>query len=236
MTTPKTRHPGQLTMSPEEMWTCIRGNTQNWGVEGYEVPRHYFDHYQAKWAKEREKIKKEHKALWPPKDWPKSKEGDTQIPPQRLNFIDEVIKHANSYNDAEKSKEKYEALAPKGIFSGPKKVEKDTKKRQNFLDEEKKEKERRDALPKLQEWKVDPIAKAKEKWDEAEKSKKTETQKNIERYTKEKPQWPRCDRVTIVADAEYVGETIPFYNTFTKEGESADKKALFFPKVNNILL
>ena len=32
-----------------------------------------------------------------------------------------------------------------------------------------------------------------------------------------------------MSDAEYVGERIPFYNTFAKEGETIDKKNLFYP-------
>lgn len=229
MSTPKAETSSHYKLTPEEMWTCVRGTSQNWGIEGYEVPRNYFDFYQARWVKEREQIKKEHKSLWPPKDWPKSKEGDTQIPPRRINFIDEVVKHANSYNDEAKSKERYEQLAPKGIFEPPKKKE-IIDVRKKFLDEEKDKKEKMAALPKIQEWKVSGIEKAQEQIKEDEAKKKTETQKNIEKYTKDKPQWPRCDRVTIVADAEYVGETIPFYNTFTKEGESVDKNKLFFPK------
>ena len=59
---------------------------------------------------------------------------------------------------------------------------------------------------------------------------KTQLQKDKERYSKDKPQWPRCDRVSVLSEAQYLGETIPFYYTFTKEGEEVDKKKLFFPK------
>ena len=58
---------------------------------------------------------------------------------------------------------------------------------------------------------------------------KPQIEKDKEKYTKDKPQWPRCDRVSIMSDAEYAGERIPFYNTFKKEGENVDKDKLFFP-------
>ena len=49
---------------------------------------------------------------------------------------------------------------------------------------------------------------------------------------KTRPQTARCDRVTIVADAEFVGEQIPFYNTAPQE--NVEKKKLFYPDKNPI--
>ena len=43
---------------------------------------------------------------------------------------------------------------------------------------------------------------------------------------RERPATSRCDRVTVVADAEYVGEQLPFYNTYHSEKD--EKKDLFF--------
>ena len=70
--------------------------------------------------------------------------------------------------------------------------------------------------------------------EEDEKKKMTTVEKNKARYTKNNPQWPRCDRVTIVADADYCGEQVPFYKTFYKEDiDESDKKKqpLFFPSI-----
>ena len=103
--------------------------------------------------------------------------------------------------------------------------------RDKFLEDEKNKKKRLEELPKVQEWKAASIEKAKEAWEEAEKKIVPQTEKDKQRYPKDKPQWPRCDRVTIVADAEYVGEQIPFYGVKNKPGdeEKDDKKKEFNP-------
>lgn len=215
-------------ITPEEMWNCRNSDGGNWGIEGYKPPRKYFDYNYEKWKKEREEIKNgKKKAEWPPKDWPKPKGDDKAVPPKRLNFIDEAVKLANSFNDPVKSKELYDSLSPKGIFE-PKKPKEIRDVRSDFLDHEKKENERKAALPKVQEWKQAAIEAAGQKVVEFEKSKKTQTEKNISRYTKDKPLWSRCDRVTIMADSEHIGEQIPFYNSYAKEG--AKPESLFFPK------
>ena len=102
--------------------------------------------------------------------------------------------------------------------------------REKFLKEEKEKKEKQAALPKIQEWKVNAIEDAQKNIEEMKSKERDKLEVYKERYTKEKPQWPRCDRVTIVADSEYVGEQIPFYNTYAKEGEQIDKNKLFMPK------
>ena len=28
-------------ITPEEMWQCIKGSSQNWGIEGYEITKKY---------------------------------------------------------------------------------------------------------------------------------------------------------------------------------------------------
>ena len=59
-------------------------------------------------------------------------------------------------------------------------------------------------------------------------------QKNLERYPKEKPWWPRADRVTVTSDAEYMGEQVPFYyNNSKDEGEKGKK--LFYPNKEYVL-
>lgn len=51
----------QYKITPEEMWNCIKGSSQNWGIEGYEIAKKYFDYRQVLWHKKREKILKDHK-------------------------------------------------------------------------------------------------------------------------------------------------------------------------------
>ena len=215
-------------ITPEEMWSCMHGSSETWGIEGYEVPKKYYDYHQVKWYQEREKILNQHKRVWPPEDWPKDKENDKKIPPKRPNFLDAYIKWANSFNDPKRSEEVKQNLESRGTFK-PLEPKAYPNLRERFLKNEKEKKEKMANIPQIQEWKQQGIENAKTRLDEANAKKKTQWEKDKERYTKEKPQWPRCDRVTIVADAEYVGEQIPFYNTFKKEGEEVDKNKLFWP-------
>ena len=216
-------------ITPEEMWQCVKGSSQNWGIEGYEIARKYYDYHQVKWMQERKKILDQHKRVWPPQDWPKAKDEDKLIPPRRPNFLDYYIKWANSFNDEKKSEEVKQSLEGRGTFKMP-----DPKKpmnlREKFLSYEKEKKEKFDALPKIQYWKENAIDDAKKNIEEQKAKEKTQLEKDKERYSKDKPQWPRCERVSVLSDAQYIGETIPFYYTFTKEGEEVDKKKLFFPK------
>lgn len=217
-------------ITPEEMWTSIRGETQNWGIEGYVVPRLLFDYNQVKWQQKREEILNAHKRQWPPKDWPKEKDSEKRVPPQRLNYIDEVVKLAKSYNDPVKSEEVKANLEAKGHpIDKPNEPKPQINVRQKYLEYEKEKKEKRAALPQIPEWKAEGFQSVQTKIDEDEKAKKPLDQKLKEKYTKEKPLWPRCDRITVLADAEFVGEQIPFYNTFKKEGDDPKSKKLFFP-------
>lgn len=218
----------QYKITPEEMWNCIKGSSQNWGIEGYEIAKKYFDYRQVLWYKKREKILKDHKKEWPPQDWPKDKESDKLVPPKRINFIDEQIAWANSFNDPKKSEELKESLESRGTFKYP-----DPKQypnlRDKFLKEEKEKKEKFDQLPKIQPWKENGIENAKQKIEEAKSKVKTQWEKDKERYPKEKPWWPRADRVTVTSEAEHCGENVPFYNNNSKDDDDKDKKKLFFP-------
>ena len=229
--TPTSTYRSKLTyrITPEEMWQCIKGSSQNWGIEGYEIPKKYYDYHQVKWQQERAKILERHKRVWPPQDWPKSKDEDKLVPPHRPNFIENYIKWANSFNDEKKSEEIKESLEGRGTFKMPE-PKKPLNLRDKFLSDEKEKKEKFEALPKIQYWKEDPIEKAKANIEEQKSKVKTQIQKDKERYSKEKPQWPRCERVSVLADAQYIGENVPFYYTFRKEGEEVDKNKLFFPK------
>lgn len=91
------------TLTVDEMWNLVKGGNNNWGIEGYEVPRRYADDiHAAKWKREVEKmIKNPTKGIvWPPKD----KEGNPFFP-KRPNFLDEVIKWSNSFYNKEKAEE-----------------------------------------------------------------------------------------------------------------------------------
>jgi len=197
-------------ITPEEMWNCIKGSTQNWGIEGYQITKKYYDYRQVKWLQERERILKAHKKEWPPQNWPKDKESDKLVPPKKTNFIDDQIKWANSFNDPKKSDEIKESLESRGTF---KEREKKTypNLRDKFLKDEKEKKEKFDQLPKIQPWKENAIEEAKRKMEEDKGKIKSQYQKNLEKYPKEKPWWPRADRITVTSEAEYMGENVPFY-------------------------
>ena len=51
----------QYKITPEEMWQCVKGSSQNWGIEGYEIAKKYYDYHQVKWYQERKKILDQHK-------------------------------------------------------------------------------------------------------------------------------------------------------------------------------
>ena len=106
-------------ITPEEMWQCVKGSSQNWGIEGYEIARKYYDYHQVKWMQERKKILDQHKRVWPPQDWPKAKDEDKLVPPRRPNFLDYYIKWANSFNDEKKSEEVKQSLEGRGTFKMP---------------------------------------------------------------------------------------------------------------------
>jgi len=52
------------------------------------------------------------------------------------------------------------------------------------------------------------------------KKKLNEAERMKEKYTG-KGSLPKADRITVAADSEHVGEKLPFYNTYKKEGEEA---------------
>ena len=222
-------------ITPEEMWNCIKGSSQNWGIEGYQIARKYYDYHQVKWLQERERILKAHKKEWPPQNWPKDKESDKLVPPKKTTFIDDQIKWANSFNDQKKSDELKESLESRGTF---KEREKKTypNLREKFLKDEKEKKEKFEQLPKIQPWKENAIEDAKRKIEEDKAKIKTQFQKDLEKYPKEKPWWPRADRITITSEAEYMGENVPFYYNNSKDGgDEKDKKNLFFPKKEKLM-
>ena len=74
-------------LTPEEMYK-LNSHQLEYGIEGYEIPRKYNDHHQCVWARKREKILSSHKHIWPPEDWPRSKEDENiKVKPKRKTFL-----------------------------------------------------------------------------------------------------------------------------------------------------
>jgi hypothetical protein len=76
----------------EDMWGIAKGDTGNWGIEGYEIHRQYYDCLKSK--KNRDiwndiTSNKSKPGLWPPK-LPKDS-NDKIIWPKRPNFITDVF-------------------------------------------------------------------------------------------------------------------------------------------------
>jgi hypothetical protein len=230
---------GNKSLTINEMWSCVKGDDKNWGIDGYEPQTEYFDHKQTMWHKKRAEILKDHKRVWPPPDWPKDKETEKSVPPKRPNYLDQVYKWSNSFYDPQKAKDVTERLAehnrPIDKKPEPKKL---IDKRKQFLERQEEIEKARKERPALPDYKNEAIEKVKEKIETYNKENpQTPFQKIVEKY-KKKGSLPLCDRVTVVADAEHVGEKNPFYNTFKKEGEEPQsddgkkkKNKLFFPNV-----
>ena len=245
----KSKRKNQYTLTPEEMWKTVK-KENSFGIEGYEAPRKYYDFYRRKEEIRREGLLKQRapKHEWPPKEWKGTDSNGDEIikKPHRPNFLDDVENWANSYNGLPKGGDmlqfKQDAIekAKERNEKYPMPVKAYRNQRKEFLknlDDKKELKERLEGVVSgdaTQSNKQDQIQKVKEMVEEDEKKKMTTVEKNKARYTKNNPQWPRCDRVTIVADAEYCGEQVPFYKTFYKEDiDESDKKKqpLFFPSI-----
>ena len=175
-------------LTPEEMYN-LNSKHLDIGIEGYKIPRKYNDHHKCVWERKRAKILTEHRHIWPPEDWPKSKEDENiKVKPKRKTYLDDLYKWCNSYYDKERAEAVIEA----------KNLDVKDYVKPLFID-----KKRR----------TDPIEKIRKRY-------------------KEKPQTARCDKVSVVSEAQYLGENVPFYDTYVPEGEELDKKKLFFPSKN----
>ena len=219
-----------INITPEEVYK-LSSREIDWGIEGYNIPRYYFDYQYEIWKRQRaDIINRKTKSEWPPKDWPKTKDEGKRIPPKRKNFLDEVQEWSRSFYNEQRAKDILERKP--GIDKEyVKKTEKDTKKRDEFLKREKEKatwKKERDAF--VPDYKSQGLDKIKEDIKTHNKEKEVPyTVRMKKKYIKGKEQFPRCDRVTVVADAEFVGEQIPFYNTPADESGKIDKKKLFWP-------
>ena len=214
-------------LTPEEMYN-LNSRHLEIGIEGYKIPRKYNDHRLCIWERKRAKILSDHKHIWPPEDWPKSKDYENiKVKPKRKTFLDDLFKWCNSYY----SKERAEAvIESKNLdvkdYVKPRFIDK--KRRTDFLENEKKRQEWRKGRPAYFEWVQDSVDAAAEKI-KTEIEERVDPIEKIKKRYREKPQTARCDRVSIVSEAQYLGENVPFYDTFVPEGEELDKKHLFFP-------
>ncbi|MCQ2817127.1 MAG: hypothetical protein MJ252_07670 [archaeon] len=217
-------------LTPDEIYN-MSNRIIPWGIEGYEIPRQYFDYHQVIWQRERaDRLSGKVKAPWPPKDWPKAKDDDTrQVEPKKFTYLDELDKWCHSFYDKERAQE----LIDKGIdvndYVKPNPIDKE--KRTKFLANEKKKeewkKQRDEFIPDYKQNGIDDI---KARIIEHDKQRAIPYSERMKaKYGKGKEQFPRCDRVTVVADAEFVGEQIPFYNTPKVEGDAAKSQKLFWP-------
>ncbi len=219
----------KYALTPEQIYQ-LNMNKLEYGIEGYEVPRQYYDYHQVMWHKKREKILTQHRHIWPPEDWPRDKEDDKiRVKPKRLTYIDDLYKWCHSYYDQKKAES---LIEEKNIdikdYKPPQKIDKI--RRKNFLENEKKKEEWRKSRPPYPEYKSDAIEAATEKKKEHEEEMRKDPILKIRQRYKDRPQTSRCDRVSVVSEAVHIGEQVPFYNTYVPEGESLDKKKLFFPK------
>ena len=181
------------------------------------------------WHKKRAKILSSHKHIWPPDDWPRDKEDDKKkVKPKRLTYIDDIYKWCHSYYDPKRA---HELIEEKNIeikdYQPPKQIDKI--RRKNFLENEKKKEEWRKSRPPYPEYKNEAYEAAEENKKQHEEEMRKDPILKIRQRYKERPQTSRCDRVSVVSEAIYVGEQIPFYNTYVPEGETINKKKLFFP-------
>ncbi len=219
----------EISLTPEEMFDIISGSHKG-GIIEYEVPKKYFDYKRAIWEKKREKILKSFKGHWPPLDWKEDKETGKKKPPIRKNFIDDSIKLANSFYDKKKAEEIKNELESKNKIIKDIEYKSDFDKKKNTRDLRKIFKERENEKKKIKEqinlipeYKKNIIEEVKEKFRIIEE----EREKN--KNKKGKANFSKCDRITIVAEAEFIGEQIPFYNTVKNKNGEIDKNKLFYP-------
>ena len=225
-----TKSYSSVELTPEQIYEISIGKGKG-GIEGYNIPRKYFDYRASLWLKKRERILKQNKAPWPPENWASNKETGKKEPPTKSNFIDDRIKWVKSFNDPKKSQERKEALEAKGRVIGefkPFKSDFDKKvNKKNLLGEFKSREEQlkkiREQINAIPEYKVNAIEQVKEKIKNNEYKPKVG-----------KSNWSKGDRIMYNADSEYMGEQVPFWNNNNKKEEDG-KKAEFNPQKFKIM-
>lgn len=215
----------QHPISVDEMWSLSNREDKNWGIEGYEIHKNYFDSYQNKKLRERNDLNEKvwaRRGHYPKKPVQVDKEGKPIIL-KRPNYLDEVVKVANSFYDKAKAEKWTEELKDKSLKP---------------LDRKKKEDVRRAPRVLFTDWMIKMNKKNnevnKEKYasfeaiEERIKEHDKKRQKLSMEYVKEKYCGDKgrrgtsmCERVSITSEAIFVGEQLPFYQTAPpKEGEN----------------
>lgn len=214
----------KIELTKDDMWK-LTNNQVDIGIEGYVVPS---------LCKIPKKVKEQFK---------KVDEDGKVILPKRPNFLDDVYKWANSYYDKEKAEKVIEDLAAKDrtLEYKPKPKEQIVKsitKRVFFADQIIREEKRNH---EYLEDKLEIIEEIKEKTKEWQQKQLPFLESMKQKYCRlengiNKGSLPNATRVTVVADAEHVGEKYPFYNTYKNpddpEEEDPKKKKLFYPDKN----
>jgi hypothetical protein len=205
-------------MDMGDMWNTIKGQNA-FGIEGYEIPRHYADPKKEIEKRNRAEIAKD--ALKHPKKYFPPRKNDEVIVFKRPNYLDDVYKWANSYYDKEKAEavlekinEKNSSLEPNG---NNKPIPKIYKHDREFYTDQliKNEKKNYDVY----NFREDAITETRDKMNEFNAVQDKIRSDRLNGKFKADPKWkynkivgslPKCDRVTVVADAEHVGEKLPF--------------------------
>ncbi len=229
------------SLSINEMWGLVK-KQENWGIEGYEVPKFYHDATkQAITNRERDEKNNEHRREWPPKDWPKN-DKNKSIPPKRPNYLDQVTKWSNSFYDPAKRDELIKTLNERTHPYDEKPKELTIKNlREGFLKNENEKlaiKKERAKAEKERVKQAEDVLKSKNSGLES----KTKEQVIKDKYHKF-GSLPKGERISILADDEYLGEQNPFYDTYInpndeeeksgddKENNKKNGKKLFYPSV-----
>ena len=219
-------------MSVPEMWSLVKGENSNWGIEGYEAPKKYFDYKQVKNLKEA--ALNNVKPKWPLKDV----DGNV-IVTKRPNYLDEVIKWSNSYYDKEKAekileeKGKSMKIKEKGTDKNATKMYKHD--RDYYIDHIIRDEKKKQIYYPEKEDMVNEIAEKVKK----EQSEKVSSTEKMKMKYKTFGSMPKCDRITIVSDAEYMGENMPFCNLEKVANDDKNVKKvkkgdlnIYYPNVN----
>ena len=222
-----------INITPSQMFNMIH-KTGFGGIFGYNPKKKYFDYYNSLWIKERARILLSYKHKhWPPNDWPKDKEGNKKLPIKK-SFIDDKIEWYNSFNDENKRKKLIEDLESKGkkidfeknIYKSDFDIKKNKKNlRSMFLKREIEIKKIKDKIKyEIPAYKSSIIEQAIEKI-------KKDNENKIKKKTKSF--LSKSDKISYISEAEYLGEQIPFYNSYKNKKNDNDKK-LFNP--NRLIL
>lgn len=209
-------------ISVNEMWSLTNREEKNWGIEGYEIHKNYYDSVLEKNTRMRneknEKVwaKREH---YDKKPVPVDKDGKPIIL-KRPNYLDEVIKVANSFYNKEKAEKLTEELKDKSLKPlAPKKIEVVKRAPRELFT---------DTMIKQQKKNIEP-QKDKDLTVILEKIKKHEKDREVLPMDTMKLKYGSkdmgrrgstcCDRVNMTSEAIYVGEQTPFFSTAPmKEG------------------